>query len=200
MPTSDTSLRESEASRQISMRSNGLVVLGPMACCFSILSFFLWCAVWLNTAKAVSPQSFQEPQFCNDIVSKGWLQCFQDSAYQETFAYVHFLGAFGFFIVGVVHSYHIHFMMIDPSLLFCILPPQWVSICCSYVVLTIGFLVHLLMGFEVFPAFLSARGRVFNVPMVGQWFALIPVLVTMMHAFDVRDKDVKKILVPSVLL
>lgn len=71
---------------------------------------------------------------------------------------------------------------------------------CSVSVNAIASLSHLAMALDLCPVLMSPFGRVSHVARFGEWVALVPLLVVMIHSLDIRDEfDVNYLFISSFL-
>ena len=166
--------RREEVAMEALSATNRLSRFSPYICVYSIGSFLLWAALWHFSSAACSAPvlSPEEDQAFRSL-------CFAFSgAFAASFIF-QLMQLFDSSVKGSLRS-----------------APVYVTA----VINLVSFLTYLSMANGIFPVILSSAGRMSHVIRWGQWIAIAPVLMVMMHSLDVRNQSDVTFLNVSVVI
>lgn len=177
--------RSSKAVFEILKSNSKLDLYGVQVCIYGLAAFLGWCLYFwkssgnsstfctFNTNSALTPPD--EAEWCTRLKN--------DIKYDDTA-----FSTFSYFTAGTFASSFLMqiLQLADSEIKDSI---KRAPIFCTAVVNLVSFMTHLSFGLRTFPIIVSPFGRVTHLARWGEWVSLVPILMVMMHALDIRDKN-----------
>ena len=166
--------RREEVAMEALLATNRLSRFSPYICLYSLGSFLVWAVIWhVSSSECAAPVlSPEEDQAFRSL-------CFAFSgAFAASFIF-QLMQLFDSSVKGSLRS-----------------APVYVTA----VINLVSFLTYLAMAHALFPVIVSSAGRMSHVIRWGQWIAIAPVLMVMMHSLDVRNDSDMTFLNVSVVV
>ena len=155
-----------------------LSLYGPYVCSYAFLVFVSCCLIWkmwLKTSGDIVHESNSACQFpyihLNTKDSAILHISFRDSTF-ETLSFVTSGAFFAALLIGLLQLYDAFRKSI----------PNIAPTYCMVMITFIGFITHLIMAMGWSPTVLSPFGRITHVVRLGEYLALVPLLMVMMHS------------------
>ena len=166
--------RREEVAMEALSATNRLSRFSPFICVYSLGSFIAWAALWHFSSAACSAP----------VLSPDEDQAFRSLCFAFSGA---FAASFIFQLMQLFDS------SVKGSL-------RSAPVYVTAVINLVSFLTYLAMANGIFPVILSSAGRMSHVIRWGQWIAIAPVLIVMMHSLDVRNESDMTFLNVSVVV
>lgn len=186
-------------SFQVLSARNKLPTYGPIICAYSVITFFAWCYFWRYIYSesdvcyfqndAITPQTINSNN-TNEYDSQNSFKNYyfticssnENSVNGEVYKVFFYFTSGGFWAAFVIDAFHLWDNESKGSI-------RAVPILCSIVITFISFLSHLCMALDMLPVVFSQSSNMIHIVRLGEWIALAPLYLVMIHCLHIKNSS-----------